>query len=149
LLNGDDSPAEPDILAARRLERQVEKPVEPPADSIRTTKWKVVPPAMVNDSLGWWVSTKTGWWNGGSSPHHPVHCSDGSDRGSRHGPRTGLNMLRPMIVAPIRTSAATISSSSPLSASSVDPVPELSVPELPSVSSVPMVRELDLFYFSA
>jgi hypothetical protein len=59
-------------------------------------------------------------------------------------------MLRPMIVAPIPTSAAaTISSSSPMSASSEDPLPELSVPEFPSVSYFPMVRELDLFYFSA
>ena len=105
---------------------------------------------MVNDSLGWWVTTKTGWWNGGSSPHHPVHCSDGGAPGSRHGPRMGPNMLRPMIVAPIPTSAAaTTSSSSPMSASSEDPLPELSVPEFPSVSYFPMFRELDLFYFSA
>jgi len=70
--------------------------------------------------------------------------------GSRHGPRTGPNMLRPMIVAPIPTSAAaTTSSSSPMSASSEDPLPELSVPEFPSVSYFPMFRELDLFYFSA
>jgi hypothetical protein len=53
-------------------------------------------------------------------------------------------------VAPIPTSAAaTISSSSPMSASSEDPLPELSVPEFPSVSYFPMFRELDLFYFSA
>ena len=105
---------------------------------------------MVNDSLGWWVTTKTGWWNGGSSPHHPVHCSDGGARAPATAHGRARTCCVPWIVAPIPTSAAaTISSSSPMSASSEDPRPELSVPEFPSVSYFPMFRELDLFYFSA
>ena len=45
-------------------------------------------------------------WNGGSSPHQPLHSS------FCHGPRTGPNMLRPMIVAPtFSCHAATCSSS--------------------------------------
>ena len=59
------------------------------------TKWKVVPPAISMGSRAWCVRTNTGVWNGGSSPHQPVHGS------SPHGPRTGPNMFRPMIVAPM------------------------------------------------
>jgi hypothetical protein len=41
------------------------------------------------------VTTKTGLWKGGSSPHHPGHGS------SPHGPRlAGPNLPRPMISAP-------------------------------------------------
>ena len=58
-----------------------------------STKWNVVPPCIVMDGRGWWVSTNTGWWKGGSSPHQPVH------RSPLQGPRIGPNMLRPMIVA--------------------------------------------------
>ena len=35
------------------------------------TKWNVVPPSISSGSRAWWVSTKTLWWNGGSSPHQP------------------------------------------------------------------------------
>jgi hypothetical protein len=42
------------------------------ADSIPSlTKGKVVPPSISSGSRGWWVSTNTAWWNGGSSPHQP------------------------------------------------------------------------------
>ena len=58
------------------------------------TKWNVVSP-RVNEGRAWWVRTKTGVWNGGSSPHQPCHCS------SSHGPRCGPNLLRPMISAPM------------------------------------------------
>ena len=72
------------------------------ADAIPSvTKWKVVPPSIGTGSRGWWVRTNTGRWYGGSSPHHP--------RQSRsHSPRTGPNMLRPMMYA----FAARIASSS-------------------------------------
>src|SRR5262245_26835696 len=43
---------------------------------------------------GYEVSTYTGVWYGGFSPHHPFHESSG------HGPRLGADMLRPMIHAP-------------------------------------------------
>ena len=53
------------------------------------TKWKVVPPAISTGSRGWWVSTNTGVWYGGSSPHQPRQSPS-------HAPRIGPNMLRPM-----------------------------------------------------
>lgn len=57
-------------------------------------KWKVVS-ERENEGRGWWVSTNTGVRNGGSSPHQPFQSSSG------HGPRTGPNLLRPMISAPM------------------------------------------------
>jgi hypothetical protein len=60
------------------------------ASSKLVTKWKVVPPASSIGSAGWWVSTKTGAWYGGSSPHQPRHIS------APHSPRTGPYMFRPM-----------------------------------------------------
>src|SRR4029077_3416866 len=62
---------------------------------LASTKWKVVPPFISMEGLGWWVSTKTGVWKTGSSPHQPFHSS------SSQGPRCGPNLLRPMISAPI------------------------------------------------
>src|SRR5262249_50542211 len=59
------------------------------------TKWKAVPPFMVIDVRGWLVSTKTGEWYGGLSPHHPFQVSSGQ------GPRIGPNMLGAMIHAPV------------------------------------------------
>ena len=50
---------------------------------------------------GWWVSTKTGTWNTGSSPHQPLHARS-------HSPRTGPNIFLPMMTA----SYAAISSTS-------------------------------------
>src|SRR4051794_34427932 len=59
------------------------------ADSIPSvTKWYVVPPAIGCGSRAWWVSTKTGAWNGGSSPHQPFH-------GRSHAPRTGPQHVAP------------------------------------------------------
>jgi hypothetical protein len=52
-----------------------------------STKWNVVS-ASVNDGRTWWVSTNTGVWNGGTSPHQPCHSW------SSHGPA-----LRPELVA--------------------------------------------------
>ena len=57
-------------------------------------KWKVVSDS-VNEGRWWWVSTNTGVWNGGVSPHQPFQSS------SSHGPRCGPNLLRPMISAPM------------------------------------------------
>ena len=76
-------------------------PARAPTSIPSVTKWKVVPPSIGTGSRGWWVSTNTGRWYGGSSPHQP--------RQSRsHSPRTGPNMLRPMMYA----FAARIASSS-------------------------------------
>src|SRR5215218_4872440 len=64
------------------------------ADSIPpVTKVKVVS-ERVSGSRSRWVSTNTGMWNGGSSPHHPRHGS--SPQGSGPPP----NFPRPMISAP-------------------------------------------------
>ena len=39
-------------------------------------KWNVVPPSIGIDGRGAaWVSTKTGAWKGGSSPHHPLQST--------------------------------------------------------------------------
>ncbi len=57
-------------------------------------KWKVVSDSEI-DGRTWWVSTKTGVWNGGSSPHHPCQSR------SSHGPCWGPNLPRPMISAPM------------------------------------------------
>ncbi len=87
------------------------------ADSIPSvTKVKVVSRVggpNFNGSRSWWVRTKTGMWNGGSSPHQP---SNGS---SPHGPSWPLNILRPMITAPLpprcslRISSSTVPFSPP------------------------------------
>ena len=74
-------------------------------------KWNVVPPAIASDGRGWWVSTYTGVWNGGLSPHQPCHASSG------HGPCCGPNLPRPMISAPMPRS--------------MDSVMALSMPLLP------------------
>ena len=56
-------------------------------------------------SRAWCVSTKTGVWNGGFSPHQPRHDS------SPQSPRIGPNMLRPMIEAPAFSNASRRTSS--------------------------------------
>jgi hypothetical protein len=53
----------------------------------------VVPPSISKGSRGWWVSTKTGVWNGGLSPHQPFQGGS-----SRQGPGPPPNMLRPITV---------------------------------------------------
>jgi hypothetical protein len=52
------------------------------------TKWNVLSD-KVNDGRSWCVITNTAVWNGGSSPHQPSHSW------SRHGPRSGPNLLDP------------------------------------------------------
>ena len=64
------------------------------SSGVASTKWNVVSD-NANDGRTWCVSTNTGVWNGGSSPHQPFHFS------SSHGPRCGPNLLRPMISAPM------------------------------------------------
>ncbi len=81
------------------------------------TKWNVVPPFIVSGARAWCVSTKTGTWYGGSSPHQPFHCSSGQ------GPRTGPNMLRPRIHAPMLAMPRAANSSSM-------PVVPLSLPSI-------------------
>jgi hypothetical protein len=49
------------------------------------SKWKAVPPGFSSGSRSRWVTTKTGVWKGGSSPHG-------------RSPRS--NMRRPMTQAP-------------------------------------------------
>src|SRR5207302_3429612 len=39
------------------------------------TKLNVVPPRITKGGREWRVSTNTGWWYGGSSPHQPFHSS--------------------------------------------------------------------------
>src|SRR6202049_3066562 len=53
------------------------------------TKLNVVPPCITKDGREWRVSTNTGWWYGGSSPHQPFHSSSGprpADRGGHVAP---------------------------------------------------------------
>ncbi len=57
-------------------------------------KWNVVPPSISIDGRGWWVSTKTGVWNGGLAPHQPFHSGSSCHPG-------GPNFPAPMISAPI------------------------------------------------
>ena len=108
--HGDDRHVElveqsgPEVLAARWRPRRrggrARSPAEARARSSAAsmpsvTKWKVVPPAIATGSRGWWVSTKTSWWKGGSSPHQPAQSDVPQSS------RTGPNMLRPMMVAPM------------------------------------------------
>ena len=61
------------------------------ADSIPSvTNVNVVSPCIGSGSRAWWVSTKTGVWYGGTSPHQPLHVSS-------HGPSPPPNILRPMM----------------------------------------------------
>src|SRR4051812_47552591 len=85
------------------------------------TKWKVVPPSMVSGSRAWCVSTNTGAWYGGSSPHQPFQSRS-------HSPRPGLNMLRPMMKA----SAAVILASTALCASASASIHLVRRPSSPS-----------------
>ncbi len=65
------------------------------ADSIPSVTKVYVVSERTSGSRSWWVRTKTGLWNGGSSPHQPCHGS------SPQGPRVaGPNLPRPMISAP-------------------------------------------------
>ena len=64
------------------------------ADSIPSVTKVNVVSESVSGSRSWWVRTKTGMWNGGSSPHHPRQGS------SPHGPGPPPNFPRPMISAP-------------------------------------------------
>src|ERR671919_2847230 len=59
------------------------------------TKMKVVPPSISRGSRGWCVSTKTGVWNGGLSPHQPFQGGS-----SLQGPGPPPNMFRPITLAP-------------------------------------------------
>src|SRR5918996_986760 len=86
-----------------------------PASMPSVTKWKVVPPCISSDSRGWWVSTKTGTWYGGFSPHQPRQSP-------RHGPGPPPNMFLPMTMAPTfshqpRTTAVLALASPPLPSS--------------------------------
>ena len=71
------------------------------------TKVNVVPPCIGTGSRSWWVSTNTGAWYGGSSPHQPVHVSS-------HGPSPPPNILRPMMNAPMPCMTASATSESAL-----------------------------------
>jgi hypothetical protein len=56
------------VAATRRLERALERRL----DSVGHEVERRV--ALHHEgSRAWWVSTKTGVWNGGSSPHQPFH----------------------------------------------------------------------------
>src|SRR5215218_412320 len=77
------------------------------ADSIPSVTNVNVVPCSSSGSRAWWVSTNTGWWNGGSSPHHPLALGSSS-----HGPLPPLNMWRPMMLAPTRASVSPASSES-------------------------------------
>ena len=60
-------------------------------------KWKVVPPFISMEALGWWVSTKSRRMKGGViAPHHPFPLVV-EPRNHARGP----NLLRPMISAPM------------------------------------------------
>jgi hypothetical protein len=64
---------------------------------------------MLIGARAWRVSTKTGVWYGGLSPHHPFQLSSGQE------PRIGPNIFRPMIHAPtLLNPRATNSSSAPV-----------------------------------
>ena len=97
LPDGGGTPADEDVLVTGRLGGGTEGGLDPSVDEVEgrsPLEFEVVPPSIWSGSRGWWVSTKTGWWKGGSSPHQPVHSL------SPQGPRTGPNMFRPMMVAP-------------------------------------------------
>gem|GEM_PF-5879676 len=66
----------------------------------------MVPPFIWTAGRRWWVRTKTGVRNGGSSPHQPFHSWSGQ------GPWCGPNLPRPMISAPMPGSQALAKASS-------------------------------------
>ena len=65
-----------------------------PIPSVTNTKG-CRPASLNRGSRGWWVSTNTGVWNGGSSPHQPFH-----GRSWRQGPGPPPNRLRPITLQP-------------------------------------------------
>lgn len=62
------------------------------------TKWKVVS-ERVNDGRSWWVRTKTGVWNGGSSPHQP--CQSWFCQAAVRAELVGAHDLRADVVAEV------------------------------------------------
>jgi hypothetical protein len=48
------------------------------------TNVNFLPPCIGSGSRGWWVSTKTGAWYGGSSLHQPLRLSSRPAAGSEH-----------------------------------------------------------------
>ena len=67
-----------------------------------------MPPAISSDGRGVWVSTNTGTWNGGSSPHQPRQSGSS-------GKVWSPNMPAPMISAPTSAKyACAYSSSTPV-----------------------------------
>ena len=80
------------------------------ADSMPSvTKLKVVPPSIGKGSRAWWVSTNTGAWNGGSSPHQPRALGSCS-----HGPLPPLYIRRPITTAPVALTRSAMTSESAL-----------------------------------
>ena len=79
--------------AARACSRALSNP--------SVTNVKVVPPPFSTGSRSWCVSTKTGTWNGGLSPHQASAFGSLSQ-----GPEPPLNIFRPMITEPIRPQLA-------------------------------------------
>ena len=81
LPDGGSPAAESDVLA-RAASRARSRTVA----GSPSTKWNVVS-ERVNEGRLWWVSTNTGVWNGGSSPHQPRQLW------SSHGPRWGPELV--------------------------------------------------------
>ena len=92
---GDDRALRP---RPRRRGRRPPRPACATAVSTPSvTNAKDVPPCLTRGSRGWCVTTKTGTWNGGSSPHHASRFGSLS-----HGPEPPLKILRPITTAPAR-----------------------------------------------
>lgn len=124
LVDGGRAAEDGDLAVARGLACWASAEVIP-----SVTKVNVVPPAIGWGSRAWWVRTNTDAWKGGSSPHQPFH-------GRSHAPRTGPNMLRPMMNA----EAAVIRSISALFSSGVSNIQAWNLPPEPSPPSFPNGR---------
>ena len=71
LVDDGSAAADSHVLFASSPSRLLERGLESADSMPSVTKLNTVPPCIASGSRAWCVSTKTGVWKGGFSPHQP------------------------------------------------------------------------------
>lgn len=74
--NDRDASADADVLIPRGVAGGLQRLGGWDVDEV-----DVVPPSISIGGRGWWVSTNTGVWKGGSGPHQPFHSGSSCQPG--------------------------------------------------------------------